>query len=342
MVRQLSTAQTLGFLQTFASLASGFVIGIYDKAKEQSQPTGRLAPSWFLCHPKQGARWGIYAVDISGSCREEDGDAATQWTFQIPGDRHLDPGEEISRFYLTGTDSQPVLDKSTGAKKPRPVITYDSSIQNTFFSYGYNEGNFVDAPFTLVRNGKNLALSDSVAAKNADLLDFVGIGGTKDDQRVLRLQNFGGVGSYWHIGRGAALPVTKTTPIVEFRIIADPRKNKPSTFEEQKNDKEGINLDYIDKDEYKVYEQMFPEQGKFSMFGNVGRGILGKVTGGIGKAGGKVAGGIKSYFTKPKDVEEKITVEDDEIIDIDGGSFQPGPTFERFEVESVQKDKKGN
>ncbi|KAK6361012.1 hypothetical protein TWF730_007127 [Orbilia blumenaviensis] len=340
MFSRIDTAQTLGFLQLFASLASAkFVIGVYDKAKELEQPVGRISPNWILCHPKKGARWGLYAADIAAGCNyADDGDVADQWTFNIPGDRHLDPGEEISRFYLTGVNAEPVVDKATGMKKGKPVITYDSNIQNTFFSYGYREGTFVDAPFTLVRNGKNLALSDSVAAKNADLLDFVGIGGTKDDQRVLRLQNFGGVGSYWHIGRGSALPVTKTTPVVEFRIIADPKKNKPSmfNFEEQKNDKEGTNLDYIDSNEYKVYEEMFPEQSRFGTFSTIGKGLFGGLAKSIGKAGGKVAGGIKNYMTKPKDVEEQIIEE--EVI----GGGPSEPTFERFEVETIKKDKPGS
>ncbi|KAK6330081.1 hypothetical protein TWF718_003509 [Orbilia javanica] len=329
----VSTIHTLGFIQIFAVVGSAFVIGIYDKAKDIEQPRGRISPSWILCHPKQGSRWGAYAADIAAGCNyQDDGDAADQWTFQVPGDRILDPGEEISRFYLTGANSQAGIDKATGLKKTRPVLTYDSNIQNTYFSYGYNEGSYVDAPFTLVRNGQNLALSDSVAAKNADLLDFVGISGTTKEQRVLRLQSVGGVGSYWHIGRGSSLPVTKTTPVVEFRIIADPKKNKPSTFEEQKNDKEGINLDYIDGDEYKIYDEMFPEQSTFGTISGIGKGLFGKLTKSIGKAGGKVAGGIKNYLNKPKEVDEEVIEE--EVI----GGGRVSPTFERFEVETIKKD----
>ncbi|KAK6497292.1 hypothetical protein TWF506_004765 [Arthrobotrys conoides] len=332
-----STIQTLGFLQVFVSLSYAFSIGIYDKALDIEQPRGMIKPTWILCHPKEGSRWGLYAADMATGCNYDvDGDDADKWTFQVPGDRTLDVGEEISRFYLTGTNSKSYMDKSTGVKKPKPVITYDSNIQNTFFSYGYNEGSYVDASFTLVRNGKNIALSDSTAAKNADLLDFVGIGGTKNEQRVLRLQSFGGVGSYWHIGRGSALPVTKTTPVVEFRIISDPRKNKPSMFEEQKNDKEGIDLDFTDKNEYKIYEEMFPDQGKFGTLRNIGQGFFNKLSKSAKKVGGKAAGGIKNYFTKPP-VEEDV-IEEEQII----GGEPAGPTFERFEVETLRKDQQGN
>ncbi|KAK6514698.1 hypothetical protein TWF281_004895 [Arthrobotrys megalospora] len=342
MISKLGTARALGLVHLFSSLASGFTIGVYDKAKVAAQGVGKTNPDWILCHPKKGGRWSLYAADIATGCDyTNDGDAADQWTFYIPGNRHLDIGEEISRFYLTGTNSEVIPAKAPGAGNSKPVITYDSNIQNTFFSYGYYDGHYVEAPFTLVRNGKNTALSDKTAAKNGDILDFVGISGTKDDQRALRLQSFGGQGSYWHIGRGSALPLTKGTPAVEFRIIADPKQNKaPSTsifskFEEEKN--EGTNLDYIDNDEYKIYESMFPEQGKLGTISGIGKGLFGKLTSSIGKAGGKVAGGIKNYLTKPKDVEEEI-IEDDFI-----GASDTGPTFERFDIETIRgpTEKKG-
>ncbi|KAF3919198.1 hypothetical protein AA313_de0200640 [Arthrobotrys entomopaga] len=257
--------------------------------------------SSIVCHPKSSKRWGIYAADIASGCYyQNDGDDADKWVFKVPGDKSLDIGETISQFYLTGSDAY--LYKGEGGT---PAITYDSNFKNTYFSYGYTEGSFRDAPFKLIRNGKATALSDSNGVKNGDILDFVGISGTHMKDRVLRLQRVSGEGGFWHIGRGSALPVTESVPEVEFRVIVDPKKavvENPSVPE------------FIEEDDYKLYEEMLPKQGKMSVMKGFGGGLLSKLGKSLTNAGDKVAGGFKGLMgaamgEKEKEVVEQISIE---------------------------------
>ncbi|KAF3907996.1 hypothetical protein ABW20_dc0107498 [Dactylellina cionopaga] len=338
MVSHSSLTYILPLLPLYASLVSGiFTIGVYDKAKLALLDPDELAmPDWVLCHPNERKRWGVYAVDALIGCDlREDIDypeSESHWVFQIPGNQKLDAGEEISQFYIAGPDS-------TGFEKigGDPTITYDSQIKNTYFSYGYLDGSYTDAPFRVVRDGKAITISSTSAPRTGDVLDFVGVTGTPEKDRVLRLQTLGGEGSKWHLGRGAALPVSETTPVVEFRVILKSRKATVPAIageEEQiKVIKEGPG--FIEEDDYRAYDDIFTPSGNVGKAKNIMKSTAGGLFGRLKSSVQKAAGGIKGLVTK-----EKEETKEEYFDQIRGGTASTNSKFETFDIEPAPKGKK--
>ncbi|KAK6525121.1 hypothetical protein TWF694_005267 [Orbilia ellipsospora] len=306
MVFKLKTTFLYSCVLINSFVSAKFLIGVYNLAKLDALEPGQFAtPSWILCHPRSSKRWGLYAADITSRCDyPTDGENADKWRFKIPGDRNLDIGETISQFYLTGSDAS--LYKG---EDDTPAITYDSNFKNTYFSYGYTEGSFRDAPFKLIRDGKVSALSDSNGAKNGDVLDFVGISGTHIKDRTLRLQRVSGEGGFWHIARGSALPVSDSVPEVEFQVIFDLKKAIVSTSGRvplQDGTKAGHG--YIEEDDYKLYEKMLPKQWKMGTMKGLGRGLFSKLGKSLNNVGDRVASGFKGLIgaAAGEKVEEEV------------------------------------
>ncbi|KAK6354505.1 hypothetical protein TWF696_003648 [Orbilia brochopaga] len=277
-------------------LPTSFYVGIYDKAAlAKLGPGEKAAPGWILCHPRAGTRWGLYAADLDTDCDfESDGPEANLWSFGLPGTKPLEEDETFRAVFLAGSGS----DKASG--KPEGLTaTFDMGIVNTYFSYGYTDGLYRSAPFNVVRDGQVLTMERDDQPRPGDVLDFLGVAGKPDDQKVLRLQTFSGVDTkYWNIGRGLALPVSAGVPAVEFRILSVLDQEIEETIVSYNKESPY----YEEEEDYRAYEDMVPKQGTLGALASAGRGFLGKFAKSIGN---KLTGG-KTTAVKEETKEDYV------------------------------------